>query len=86
MSRASIQIPLTGLFLAATHGPKTCLTSQGEHALIRLWLWTLASDVDLTGMVADNGEEGMVVSVQQEVRQSYWEGLVARLLGEKQGR
>jgi hypothetical protein len=41
---------------------------------------------DLTGMVADNGEEGMVVSVQQEVRQSYWEGLVARLLGEKRGR
>jgi hypothetical protein len=34
-----------GLFLAATHGPKTRLTSQGEHALIRPWLWTLASDV-----------------------------------------
>jgi len=33
------------LFLAATHGPKTRLTSQGEHALIRPWLWTLASDV-----------------------------------------
>jgi hypothetical protein len=31
--------------LAATHGPKTRLTSQGEHALIRPWLWTLASDV-----------------------------------------
>jgi hypothetical protein len=45
MSRASTQIPLTGLFLAATHGPKTRLSSQGEHALIRPWLWTLASDV-----------------------------------------
>jgi hypothetical protein len=45
MSRASTQVPLTGLFLAATHGPKTRLTSQGEHALIRPWLWTLASDV-----------------------------------------
>jgi len=43
MSRASTQVPLTGLFLAATHGPKTRLTSQGEHALIRPW--TLASDV-----------------------------------------
>ena len=45
MSRASTQVPLTGLFLAVTHGPKTRLTSQGEHALIRPWLWTLASDV-----------------------------------------
>jgi len=45
MSRASTQVSLTGLFLAATHGPKTRLTSQGEHALIRPWLWTLASDV-----------------------------------------
>jgi hypothetical protein len=45
MSRASTQVPLTGLFLAATYGSKTCLTSQGEHALIRPWLWTLASDV-----------------------------------------
>ena len=44
-SRASTLVPLTGLFLAATHGPKTRLTSQGEHALIRPWLWTLASDV-----------------------------------------
>jgi len=34
-----------GLFLAAMHGPKTRLASQGEHALIRPWLWTLASDV-----------------------------------------
>ena len=44
-SRASTQVPLTVLFVAATHGPKTRLTSQGEHALIRPWLWTLASDV-----------------------------------------
>jgi hypothetical protein len=45
MSRASTQVSLTGLFLAVTHGPKTRLTSQGKHALIRPWLWTLASDV-----------------------------------------
>jgi hypothetical protein len=45
LSRASTQVPLTGLFLAATHSPKTCLTSQGEYALIKSWLWTLASDV-----------------------------------------
>jgi len=45
MSRASTQVPLTSLLLAATHGPKTRLTSQDEHALIRPWLWTLASDV-----------------------------------------
>jgi len=27
------------------HDPKTHLTSQGEHALIRPWFWTLAFDV-----------------------------------------
>jgi len=26
---------LMDLFLATTHGPKTCLTSQGEHAHVR---------------------------------------------------
>jgi hypothetical protein len=45
-SRASTQVPLTVLFLAATHSPKTRLTSQGEHAPIRPWLWTLISDVE----------------------------------------
>jgi hypothetical protein len=42
------------LFLAAKHGPKTCLTSQDEHALIRPWLWTLASDVG-SYMFGQNG-------------------------------
>ena len=42
---ASTQVPFTVLFLTAMHDPKTCLTSQGEHVLIRSWLWTLASDV-----------------------------------------
>ena len=37
--------PSRFLFLAATHDPKTRLTSQGEHAFIRPWLWTLAFDV-----------------------------------------
>ena len=44
-SRTFTQVPLTVLFLAATYDSKTRLTSQGEHALIRPWLWTLASDV-----------------------------------------
>jgi hypothetical protein len=35
------------LFLVAMHDPETRLTSQGEHALIRPWLWTLASDVGI---------------------------------------
>jgi len=42
---ASTQVSLTGLFLVVMHGPKTRLTSHGEHALIRPWLWTLTFDV-----------------------------------------
>jgi hypothetical protein len=47
------------LFLVVTHDPKTRLTSQGEHALIRPWLWTLVSDVG-SYMVAGS-KQGLVI-------------------------
>jgi hypothetical protein len=51
----------------ATHGPKTRLTSQGEHALIRLWLWTLSSDVrSYTMGLGDTIKDGNEASSQNK--------------------
>jgi len=43
---------LTDLFLTASHGSKTRLTSQGEHAYIRFSFKSWLSD-----MYSDNDEE-----------------------------
>jgi len=67
MSRASTQVPLTGLFLAATHDPKTRLTSRGEHALIRPWLWCSFSMWDLT-----SGNSGKILIAIQRSSQKLW--------------